>query len=183
MDRELSDQVIQQRRSRNIGWAIIIIGAIAVGLYFLRSSLTTSLATNKFRTAVAEMGNIANTIVATGEVLPEFEQVITSSIQAEIEEILIPVGSRVVANQPILVLNKEFALLKQEKLNDQLSLKKNSIVQLKLQLDKNLYDLKINNEIKGLRINGLNRWRNGSSHGKSKTQFSHSRTRKETTRK
>ena len=33
--------------------------------------------------------------------------------------------------------------------------KKNSIVQLKLQLDKNLYDLKINNEIKGLRINGL----------------------------
>ena len=34
-------------------------------------------------------------------------------------------------------------------------IKKNSIVQLKLQLAKNLYDLKINNEIKGLRINGL----------------------------
>jgi len=155
MDRELSDQVIQQRRSRNIGWAILIIGAIAAGMYFLRLALSTSLSMSKFRTAIATVGNIENTMTATGEVLPEFEQVITSSIQAEVKEILLPVGSRVEANQPILVLNKEFALLKQEKLNDQLSLKKNSIVQLKLQLDKNLYDLKINNEIKGLRINGL----------------------------
>ena len=155
MDRELSDQVIQQRRSRNIGWAIFVIGAIAVSIYFLRSSLTTSLSTNKFRTAIAAVGNIENTITATGEVLPEFEQLITSSIQAEVKEVLIPVGSRITANQPILMLNKEFALLKQEKLNDQLALKKNSIVQLKLQLDKNLYDLKINNDIKGLRINGL----------------------------
>ena len=155
MDRELSDQVIQQRRSRNIGWVILIIGGIAASLYFLRTSLTTTLPPNKFRTAIAEIGNIENTINATGEVLPEFEQVITSSIQAEIKEVLLPVGSRVVANQPILGLNKEFALLKQEKLEDQLALKKNSIVQLKLQLDKNLYDLKINNDIKGLRIDGL----------------------------
>ncbi len=155
MDRALSDQVIQQRRYRNIGWAIIIIGAIAAGMYFFRSALSTSLSTNKFRTTVAELGNMEHTITATGEVLPEFEQVITSSIQAVVEEILLPVGSKVEANQPILMLNKEFALLKQEKLNDQLSLKKNSIVQLKLQLDKNLYDLKINNDIKGLRINGL----------------------------
>lgn len=155
MDRELSDQVIQQQRSRNIGWAILFISAVAIGIYFLRTSLTTSLPSSKFRTAVAEIGSIENTINATGEVLPEFEQVITSSIQAAIKEVLLPVGSRVAPNQPILALNKEFALLKQEKLNDQLALKKNSIVQLKLQLDKNLNDLKINNEIKGLRINGL----------------------------
>lgn len=155
MDRELSDQIIQQRRYQNIGWAIIMIGAIAAGLYFFRSSLSTSLKASKFRTAVAEVGNIENTITATGEVLPEFEQVITSSIQAEVKEVLIPIGSRVESNQPILALNKEFALLTKEKLDDELSLKKNSIVQLKLQLAKNLYDLKINNEIKGLRINGL----------------------------
>ena len=155
MDRELSDKVLQQQRYQNILWTIVIIGAILAGLYFFRSSLSTSLSATKFRTAVAETGNIENTITATGEVLPEFEQVITSSIQAEVQEVLISVGSRVKPNQPILALNKEFALLTKQKLDDGLSLKKNSIVQLKLQLDKNLYDLKINNEIKGLRINGL----------------------------
>lgn len=156
MDRELSAKIIQQQRYRNILWGVVILGAIIAGLYFFRSSLTTTLDTAKFRTAIAEKGNIENTITATGEVLPEFEQVITSSIQAAVEKVLIPVGTKVKQNQPILLLNKEFAVLKKEKLNDQLLLKQNSMVQLKLQLDKNLYDLKINNEIKDLRINGLN---------------------------
>lgn len=156
MDRELSAKIIQQQRYRNILWGVVILGGIIAGLYFFRTSLTTTLDTAKFRTAIAEKGNIENTITATGEVLPEFEQVITSSIQAAVEKVLIPVGSTVAPNQPILLLNKEFALLKKEKLNDQLLLKQNSMVQLKLQLEKNLYDLQINNEIKDLRINGLN---------------------------
>ncbi|MEM1121440.1 MAG: HlyD family efflux transporter periplasmic adaptor subunit [Bacteroidota bacterium] len=155
MDRALSINIIRQRYLRNVGWGVVLIVAVLTGLYFMRSSLTTSLNPKKFRTAVAEAGNIENTITAAGEVLPEFEQVITSSIQAEVEKVLLPVGSTVQPNEPILLLNKEFALLKKEKLNDELLLKKNSMVQLKLQLDKNIYDLKINNEIKDLRINGL----------------------------
>ena len=155
MDRALSDKMIQEQRNRNIFWILLLMGTIGVGGYFFRASLTTSLSATKFRTAIAETGTIENTITASGEVVPEFEQVITSSIQAAVQEVLIPVGSTVKPNQPILLLNKEFALLKKEKLDDALALKKNSIVQLKLQLDKNLYDLKINNEIKGLRINGL----------------------------
>ena len=111
MDRELSASTIQQQRLRNILWGVGIIGAIVVGLYFFRSSLTTSLNPSKFKTAIAEIGDVENTITATGEVLPEFEQVITSSIQAEIKQLLIPVGTRVQPNQPILELNKEFALL------------------------------------------------------------------------
>ncbi len=155
MDRELSDNIIQEQRNRNIFFGLLLIVLLGVGIYFFRTSLTTSLSTTKFRTAIAEAGTIENTITASGEILPEFEQVITSSIQAAVQEVLIPVGSTVQPNQPILVLNKEFALLTKAKLDDELALKKNSIVQLKLQLDKNLYDLKINNEIKGLRINGL----------------------------
>ena len=155
MDRELSARTIRRQRMKQITWGLILLGVILGSLYFFRNSLTTSLSTSKFRTAIAELGTIENTITASGEVLPEFEQVITSSIQAEIKEVLIPVGSRVKANQAILKLNKEFALLTKEKLKDELSLKENSMVQLQLQLDKSLYDLKINNEIKSLRINGL----------------------------
>jgi len=155
MDRQLSTKIIRQRSFRNLAWGIFLFGIILTGFYSFRNSLKTVLNPSKFRTAIAQSGTIENTITATGEVLPKYEQVITSSIDAEIKELLIPVGSRVQANQPILKLNKEFALLKKEKLKDELSLKENSIVQLKLQLDKNLHDLRVNNEIKSLRINGL----------------------------
>jgi len=155
MDRELSIKIIRQRSLRNMAWGVFLLGIVLTGFYSFRNSLKTVLNPSKFRTAIAQSGTIENTITATGEVLPKYEQVITSSIDAEIKELLIPVGSRVQANQPILKLNKEFALLKKEKLKDELSLKENSIVQLKLQLDKNLHDLRVNNEIKSLRINGL----------------------------
>jgi HlyD family secretion protein len=121
----------------------------------MRLFIVPSLAGSGIRTAVAEMGNIENTIAASGEVIPAYEQVIVSPIRAEIKKLLLPIGTRVVPNQAILELNKEFALLQEEKLQDQLALKENSMVQLRLALDKNLYDLEISNEKKDLQISGL----------------------------
>ncbi|MEM6321696.1 MAG: HlyD family efflux transporter periplasmic adaptor subunit [Bacteroidota bacterium] len=155
MDRAVPEQITRQHQLKNATWGVLMVGVILVGFYYFRSALTTSLEATTFRTAIAEEGRMENTLTATGEVLPAFEQVIVSPIRAAVQEVLVPVGSRVQPNQPLLALNKEFALLQQEKLQDQLALQQNSLVQLKLQLDKNLYDLTINNDIKGLRIDGL----------------------------
>lgn len=45
---------------------------------------------------------IENTLTAAGEVLPAFEEVIASSIQANIREVLLPIGSEVNPGTPIL---------------------------------------------------------------------------------
>ena len=106
MDRQLSTKIIRQRSFRNLAWGVFLLAIMLTGFYSFRNSLKTVLNPSKFRTAIAQSGTIENTITATGEVLPKYEQVITSSIQAEIKEVLVPVGSRVQANQPILKLNK-----------------------------------------------------------------------------
>jgi len=155
MDRQVSSDILEKRKWKNRLWVVMGIALLAVGIYFFRYSIQTSLQSSDIQVVTVEKGDIENTITATGEVIPAFEQVITSPIQAEIKSLLIPVGSTVQPNQAILELNKEFALIQKGKLEDELSLKQNNIVKSELQLEKNIFDLKINNQIKDLRINDL----------------------------
>ena len=86
---------------------------------------------------------------------PEFEQVITSPITAIIQNVYLNEGSTVKTGEKILELDKEFTRLNFEKQRGQLDLKRNSILKLKLELDKSFYDLTINDSIKAFRINAL----------------------------
>jgi HlyD family secretion protein len=106
-------------------------------------------------TAVVEKGDIENTISATGEILPEFEAIITSPINASVQKVIIDAGSKVKAGESILTLDKTASQTEFEKLKFQFESKRNDIQKLKLELDKSFYDIKSNNDIKQLRINSL----------------------------
>jgi HlyD family secretion protein len=156
MDREISNNDINKRKVKTGLWVAFAVVAMAVSAWILRGSLKTSVKQNDIRTAVAELGSIENTLTASGEVQPEFEQVITSPITAIIQNVLLNEGANVKAGQRILELDKEFTRLNFEKQKDQLDLKRNSIVKLKLDLDRSFFDLKINDSIKAFKINALN---------------------------
>jgi len=155
MDTALSEQVLQKRKTKAFAWVclalVVLIGCILLVQFFLKASLKKSAIT----TAVVEKGDIENTINASGEVLPEFEETITSPINASIQKIILDAGSRVMAGESILTLDKTASRIALEKLKFQLESKKNDIKKLRLNLDKSYYDLKSNNEIKQLRINSL----------------------------
>jgi HlyD family secretion protein len=156
MDREISNNEVNKRKVKTGFWVAFAVVAIAVSAWILRGSLKTSVKQNDIRTAVAELGSIENTLTASGEVQPEFEQVITSPITAIIQNVLLNEGANVKKGERILELDKEFTRLNFEKQKDQLDLKRNSIVKLKLDLDRSFFDLKINDSIKAFRINALN---------------------------
>jgi HlyD family secretion protein len=156
MDREISNNDINKRKVKTGLWVAFAVVAMAVSAWILRGSLKTSVKQNDIRTAVAELGSIENTLTASGEVLPEFEQVITSPITAIIQNVLLNEGANVKKGERILELDKEFTRLNFEKQKDQLDLKRNSIVKLKLDLDRSFFDLKINDSIKAFKINALN---------------------------
>jgi HlyD family secretion protein len=156
MDREISNNDINKRKVKTGLWVAFAVAVIAVSAWILRGSLKTSVKQNDIRTAVAEVGSIENTLTASGEVQPEFEQVITSPITAIIQNVLLNEGANVQKGQRILELDKEFTRLNFEKQKDQLDLKRNSIVKLKLDLDRSFFDLKINDSIKAFKINALN---------------------------
>jgi HlyD family secretion protein len=155
MDKPISNEVHVKRRKIIILYSLLLVVGLGSAAWLLRSTLKPSLKRSEITTSIVEMGNIENTLNASGEVLPEFEEILSSPITASIRSVTLDAGSHVQAGQSILTLDKAATQSEYEKLKFQLESKRNNIQKLKLELDKSFYDLKANNEIKQLRINSL----------------------------
>ena len=155
MDRDIPQPAINKRRARRWSLAALALAGMVVALFWLRSAFNAGVSRADIRTAVVETGAVENTLSASGEVLPEFEEVITSPITAVLQKVCLQEGSAVKAGEKIVELDKEFTRIEFEKQRDQLELKRNGIVKLRLELDKSYYDLQIQDSIKAFRINAL----------------------------
>lgn len=155
MDKELAPEIVT--RTRNRGWVIggVVVIGLVLALIWLRNAVKTSVEASKIRTATSEMGPVENSLNATGDVIPAYEQIIASPIRASIRRVLLTPGTSVKPGQAILDLDKSLTEIELEKLNDQLALKRNGIDQLRLKLNKSLYDAEVNDQIKQLNINRL----------------------------
>jgi len=155
MDTVIEAEVIAKKKKKIIIMLLMTVLLFAAIIFALRFSLSSTIAKSVITTAVAEKGDIENTITATGEILPEFEASITSPINASVQKVLIDAGSKVKAGESILELDKSASQTTFEKLKFQLASKENDVKKLKLELDKSFYDIKSSNDIKQLRINSL----------------------------
>jgi len=155
MDTVLPEHVILKRKRKIFISILATILVLLTTIWLLRFSFKSSVNKSAITTAVVEKGNIENTINASGEVLPEFEETITSPITASIQKVIKDAGSKVQAGESILSLDKTASQTENKKLKFQLETKRNDIKKLKLQLDKSFYDIKSNNDIKQLKINSL----------------------------
>jgi HlyD family secretion protein len=155
MDTVLSAQAITKRRRRPILLLLICLLILATSIWYLRYLLKSSLKRTAITTAIVERGNIENTINASGEILPEFEETLTSPINASVQKVILDAGSKIGTGESVLTLDKSASKIQLEKLKFQLASKKNDIQKLKLELDKSFFDIKSNNDIKQLRINSL----------------------------
>lgn len=152
MDKPIEDEVILRKKKKRTVLLIVIVLVIGSGVFAMRRFVTPSVSRSDIVTGTAETGDIENTINAAGEVLPEFEEVLISPINAAVREVLLDAGARVRAGQSILVLDKSSAETEYDKLRFQIESKENEIRKLKLDLEKSFYDIQSNNSIKQLRI-------------------------------
>ncbi|MCF0054278.1 efflux RND transporter periplasmic adaptor subunit [Dyadobacter sp. CY356] len=155
MDREVEPLYVQKQNNRRWIVSVAVIIAIALAIYLFRNSLKGTIEASRIRTAAVETGDVENTISASGEIIPAYEQIITSPIRASIRRVLINPGTPVSPGQAIVDLDKSLTEIELEKFQDQLALKKNSIEQLRMKLNKNLFDAEISDKIKLLNINKL----------------------------
>src|SRR5450432_2140961 len=155
MDKAIEEEVVYSKKKKTFVIVLLLIVAFIAAIVALRSALSSTIKKSVITTAVVEKGDIENTISASGEILPEFEGIITSPINASLQSVIIDVGSPVKAGQSILTLDKSASQTESEKLKFELESKNNDVKKLKLQLDKSFYDIKSNNDIKQLRINSL----------------------------
>src|SRR5690606_6029413 len=95
MDRELSASTKQARKRKRLWQLGIAAALVAAAIFGFRSLITPSISITEIRTAVVEKGPVEATITASGTVVPEHEQVITSPIQARIEQMVHSTGEQV----------------------------------------------------------------------------------------
>ncbi len=155
MDKPIEEEVSSKRKRKTL-LVIFIIITLGIAIWLIRFFFKPCLTRADFTTAKVETGTIENTINATGEVLPEFEEVLTSPIGSSIKNVLMDAGNKVKKGQSILTLNKSVSETDYGKLQFQMESKENEIRKLKLDLEKSFFDIKSNNSIKQLKISNLN---------------------------
>lgn len=155
MDKEISVQERKQGRSKLWGYAVIGLVLLISAVWWMRQALSNSLERSEIRVAQVEVGDVSNTLSATGEVQPVFEQVMISPVAAVLQEVFFNIGNTVKVGDRILALDKTSTTTAYEKQKDELDLKRNSITKLRLELDKSFYDIKIQDSIKACRITSL----------------------------
>jgi HlyD family secretion protein len=155
MDKNIEGEVSSRKRKKTIFIVSLIVVAIISGAFLLRSSFASTVKKSAITTAVVETGSIENTLNASGEVLPEFEEVITSPITASVKSVQLDAGTTVKTGQSVLTLDKSSAETEYQRLKFLVESKQNDVRKLKLQLDKSYFDIKSNNTIKQLRINNI----------------------------
>jgi len=155
MDRSIEQQVTAARKKKILVYTLAGIVLMIAVMLLLRTVFSATLSQSQITTAVVERGDIENTVNASGEVLPEFEEVISSPVSASIQKVVMDAGAPIKAGQSVLTLDKSATTTEYQKLKFQYESKQNDIRKMRLELDKSFYDIKSNNDIKQLRINSL----------------------------
>ncbi len=152
MDRPLSKEFLdKQTQKKWIRVAAPILILIPL-LIWIASSLSPAVERIKLRVAAVEIGEVEATLTASGTVVPEFEQVITSPIETRVLKVLKRPGDTILAQESILILDNGAALASFEKHQDQVSLKVNAIEQSKAELSGSVTKLKAQVKVKELEV-------------------------------
>jgi HlyD family secretion protein len=155
VDRDLDPSVIRRQRLRQLALGGTVLSIGVVGYLALAGLVSPSVERAGIRTAVVDAGPVDNSIAASGVVVPEIEQVITSPVEARVLRIFERPGARLREGQPIVQLDVSQARLDVEKLTQDLSIKANAQAQKRLSLQKSLIDLDSKTEVKKLQLASL----------------------------
>lgn len=141
MDRVLDEEEISRTRRRALLWGGAILGAVILLLLLIPRFLRPGVARDLIRTAKVERGTVEATVQAAGTVIPAFESVLSSPVEARVEKILKRPGDRVQVGDEIVTLDTSASRLDFERLEDRYAQKVNEQEQLRLKLQKELIDL------------------------------------------
>jgi HlyD family secretion protein len=155
VDRPIDPDVTRRQTRRRLAYGGTALSLAVVGYLWLPALLSPSLRRDAIRTAIVERGAVDATISATGLVVPEVEQVITSPVEARVLRVIERAGAKLAAGQPILELDVSQARLTVDKLAQDLAIQANAQAQTRLSLKKSLIDLEGRAEVKALQLASL----------------------------
>jgi len=142
MDRELKASERHWRLARRAGWAGGAVFCVVALLILLPGWLRPTVSRERIRFGQVDRGTIEAVIQASGSVVPSFEAMLSSPVEARVEKILRRPGEMVAAGEAILRLDSSSLSIELGRLDDLLRKKVNEQEQLSLELDKKVAALR-----------------------------------------
>jgi len=159
MDRALDPAFRRRRLLVRLGFATTLVAGVALLLVLLPGWLRPSVSRERLRIETVTRGPVESVIEASGTVIPAFEKVLSSPVEARVERILKRPGAQVEPGDEILELDTSSAKLDLERTGDRLAQKRNERERLEAELDGKLAELshraeslKLDAEIAGHRL-------------------------------
>lgn len=152
MDRPLDPQHTRAVRRRRLAWMAAVLALVVFGAYAVPAMFGPSLRRDRVRVAAVERGPVDASVAASGLVLAEIEQIITTPVNARVVRIRHRAGARVAAGEPLVDLDVSEARLAVDTLSQDLAIKANQQDQRRIALERSLIDLNSRTEIKRLQL-------------------------------
>jgi HlyD family secretion protein len=135
MDLALDPGIIQRRRRRTALIGAALLAVLCLAAWAINRAVGPSVDAAGVMLAQVHVGNIANTINASGIVIPIHEELVSSPIQTHIAKVHAKLGQQVQAGELLLELDDRTIVLAIDGIKEQLAQQENRILALTLELE------------------------------------------------
>jgi HlyD family secretion protein len=135
MDQALSQQSIDHRRHLKLAAGFALLATLGATAWGLNRAVRPSIGAADIRVAEVRRGAIANTISASGVVIPVHEELVSSPFQTHIARVHAKLGQQVRAGELLLQLDDKAIRLALDSVEEQLAQQDNRILGLTLDMD------------------------------------------------
>ena len=155
MDRAIPVGVQRKRRMVRYGKYAAIVAVVMGVAVWLGTLMMSSVDKKSLITSQVDRGTIDVSIIATGKVVPAFEEVIISPISAQILEVYAHSGDPVDVGTPLLRLDLQSAQTDYSKALDEQEIRRQQMVQLTTNTETQLSDRRMQLEVEEMKIGQL----------------------------
>ncbi len=152
MDRPVSKEHKRKLLIRQIGVISIIIIVPLLIILFLKSVFIPAVSLSQVVTGISEKGDIQFTIQGSGNVIPVYEEIISSPFRSSIMKIIKNPGDKVFPEDTLLILNNKLAENDLNMLTNELELENIRIDKLKIELQQLKEDFEFSRKIKEIKV-------------------------------
>ena len=135
MDQALDPRISQRRRRKTLLAAAAVLATVCAAAWGINRAVSPSVAADSIVIAEVRSGSIANTINASGIVIPVHEELVSSPIQTRVAKVHARLGQQVAANELLLELDNHSILLAIDAIKEQIAQQENRIQALTLELE------------------------------------------------
>ncbi|MDB5933140.1 MAG: transporter permease [Massilia sp.] len=135
MDQPLSQHSIDRRRRLKLAVGVALLATLCATAWAVNRAVRPSIGAADIRVAEVRRGAIANTINASGVVIPVHEELVSSPFQTHIAKVHAKLGQQVKAGELLLQLDDKAIRLALDSVQEQLAQQDNRILGLTLEME------------------------------------------------